>query len=70
MSPQQKNIAEWLAEGKSQKSIGFFDICDTFDFDHYPVYYGGPADEYKTADEVRAVYNTKPMQKIYGVFKV
>lgn len=70
MSTQSENVKEWTQEAKERKSKGFVDMCDTFDYDHYPVFFGGPEDEYKTAAEVLKVLDGQNMQKSYGSYNV
>ena len=67
---QSENVKEWTLEAKRRKSKGFVDMCDTYDFDHYPVFFGGPKDPYKTPEEILSAMNGKNMQRYYGTFRV
>jgi len=70
METQGSNVKEWMERAKGRGSIGFVDMCDTFSYDHYPVFFGGPSDDYETASHVEAKLDGKDMQKSYGVFTV
>jgi hypothetical protein len=70
MITQSENIKEWTKEAKARKSKGFVDMCDTFNWENYPIYFGSKEDKYKTSDEVLKAVDGKNMQKSYGVFTV
>lgn len=70
MSAQSENVKEWTKEAKKQRSKGFVDMCDTFDYEHYPVFFGGPKDDFKTGEAVVKAKNGQNMQRSYGIFKV
>lgn len=70
MSQESDNVTRWTHQAEDRKSVGFVDMCDTFDYDHYPVFYGGPDDDYKTAAEVVAAKDGKNMQRAYGTYEV
>jgi hypothetical protein len=61
---------EYLKEAKKRKSKGFAVVCDRFDFDHYPVFYGGPKDDYKTKSAVEKKYDGPNMQMIHEFISV
>lgn len=44
MSRQSENVTRWVKQAKGQNSKGFVDMCDMYDYDHYPVFFGGPQD--------------------------
>lgn len=67
---QLDNVKLWTEYAKREGSKGFVDMCDTFDYDHYPVFFGGPNDDYKTAEEILAEKHGKNMQRSFGVFNV
>jgi hypothetical protein len=67
---QNENVAAWFKTAKKQKSKGVVDMCDTWDYTHYAVFFGGPDDQYKTAEEILAAKNGKNMQSSFGVFQV
>lgn len=68
MENQSENVKKWVKEAKKRKSKGFVDICDTFSYEHYPVYFGGPKDDYKYPSQVLRKYDGRNMQRSYGVF--
>lgn len=70
LESQLENIKIWTESAKKQKSKGFVDMCDTYDFEHYPVYFGGKRDKYRTSGEVLKDLDGKNMQRSYGVFNV
>jgi len=66
MSIENSNIKRWLKEAKEQGATHFLDICDTFDYEHYPVYISKEED----VNEISSKYNSKDMQQVYGTYEV
>lgn len=67
----QEDIKRWFLEGKKQKATHLIVVCDTFDYEDYPVYVKKGEDVRKVENEhngnmqrVMEVYNLRmPMQK-------
>ena len=38
MSEEQENLKRWMKEAKEMGATHIFDVVDTFDYTHYPVY--------------------------------
>lgn len=70
MNTQSGNVKEWKEKALRQGSKGFVDMCDTFDYDHYPIFFGGPDDSYRTGEDVLKAKNGKNMQRSFGIFYV
>jgi len=62
-----KRIKEWFDEGVEDKQRWMVIICDTFDHDDYPVYFGeGQADECKK--RIREAQRGVNMQRLMEVY--
>ncbi len=59
-------IREWLNEGLAQGATHVIIVCDTFDYDDYPVYVMSGQDARKIKEE----YDGKGMQKVMEVYKL
>lgn len=66
MAATREDIEEWLKNGIEQKCSHVIVVCDTFDYDDYPVYVS------KTEDVKEKVkqYDGKQMQKIMEVYNL
>lgn len=65
-NPQAENYARWIEEAKRRGARYILDVCDTFDYDHYPVYI-------MTEEELpqkRREYDEKPMQQVFTTIVV
>ena len=38
MAATQQEVEKWIERGKIMKATHIISVCDTFDFDDYPVY--------------------------------
>lgn len=59
-------LRAWLEEGKRQGATHMIVVCDTFDYDDYPVYV-------QPGTDVRVVeteYRNRPMSKIMEVYRL
>ena len=65
MTPENQNLARWLPEAERLGATHVLDICDTWDYSHYPVYVM-PEDN---LEEKRANYSGN-MQSVYGTYIV
>ena len=65
-SSQSNNIKSWMVEAQKRGATHFLDVCDTFDYSHYPVYVM-PED---SLQEVKKEYTFAEMQSIYGTYEV
>ncbi len=66
MSTTQKDIKEWLQRAKKNKATHVIVVCDTFDWEDYPV-------EVKSTENIHkriAEYDGKNMQKIMEVYNL
>jgi hypothetical protein len=61
---------EFVSRAKQHKSKYVIDVCDTWDFDHYPVLIEGPKDEYKKPADAIKHFHGKNMQQVYGLRKI
>lgn len=66
MATTQADIRCWLEEGKKQKATHVIVVCDTFDWDDYPVYVTAGQDVHK----VHAEYSGKNMQRVMEVYSL
>lgn len=65
-------IQRWLEDGKANGATHMLVVCDTYDFEDYPVYVYPPEkkSQYNETDVNRAFqrYNQKNMQKVMEVY--
>lgn len=66
MNKENPTTKRWLETAREQKATHIIDVCDTFNYDHYPVY----VLEGESLDEKRAEYDGKEMQSVYGTLEV
>lgn len=66
MATGKKDILGWVQEGKRIKATHVVVICDTFDYDDYPVYVKVGQD----ANKIAAEYGAKSMQKVMEIIPV
>lgn len=66
MSPMQRDHERWLEEAKRKKTKYIVNVCDTFDYDNYPVY----CKDDKELAAARKKYNGTNMQQIDAVVDV
>ena len=64
MATTQKEIREWLEGGKLEKATHMLVVCDTYDYDDYPVYVK-PGQDPKA---IYAHYHGPNMQKVMEVY--
>lgn len=61
-----KNAERWVNEAREKGATHVLDICDSWDYDHYPVFV--MPDE--SVNEVKDKYNGKDMQSVYSTYEV
>jgi len=61
-----RDLQRWLSEAKKQKAKYIISVCDTFDYDDYPVY----CKDKKELDKKRKHYDDKNMQRINEIIEV
>ena len=64
MTATLSDIKGWLKRGEAQKATHMIVVCDSFEYDNYPVYVMEGEDVYDKA----ANYNNKDMQFIDEVY--
>jgi transcriptional regulator of heat shock response len=66
MNYQPENLKHWATRPGVKTSQFMIDVCDTFDFENYPVFCKDMADMVKKVKE----YDEKTMQRIEDVFQI
>lgn len=66
MGTTQEDIKGWLAEGKKEKATHVVIVCDTFDYEDYPVYVKKGQDIHKVVD----AYHGKNMARVMEVYNL
>jgi hypothetical protein len=66
MSTTREDIRAWFKEGKKKKATHMIVVCDTFDYEDYPVY----VQKNEDVREVEAKYNGKGMQRVMEVYNL
>jgi hypothetical protein len=64
MAASKKEIGEWFQQGVSDGASHMLVVCDTFDFDDYPVFVPPGVDP----EGVVKDYNGKEMQRVMEVY--
>lgn len=62
----RQQIGEWFDKGLEQKATHMIIVCDTYDWENYPVYV-------KSTEKVKEIfsnYNNKNMQKVMEVYNL
>ena len=67
MTPMERDHQEWLITARRKNAKFIVNVCDTFDYDNYPVYVMPDED---LDDVVRKYSNKKNMQKIDAIVDV
>ncbi|KKQ35825.1 MAG: hypothetical protein US50_C0004G0014 [Candidatus Nomurabacteria bacterium GW2011_GWB1_37_5] len=62
----KEDIRRWFLRGLEKKATHLIVVCDTFDYDDYPVY----VEKGKDVHEVESEYNGKSMQKVMEVYNL
>ncbi len=66
MSTTKKDIERWFKEGAKEGATHMLVVCDTFDWDDYPVY----VKEGEDVKEIEKKYHGKDMQKVMEVYNL
>lgn len=67
MAANYSDIKSWFEDGVSQKNkTHMIIVCDTFDYDDYPVY----VSEDENVHEIQNEYDNKDMQKVMEVYNL
>lgn len=60
------DIKEWFERGIEEKATHMIVVCDTFDYDDYPVFVSADQDAHTIVSE----YNGKNMQSVMEVYNL
>lgn len=66
MSTTMDDIKRWFLEGKKEKATHLIVVCDTFDYEDYPVYVKEGQDPKKRVTAI----NGQSMQKVMEVYNL
>lgn len=66
MAATKQEISEWFDRGVAEDKTHMIVVCDTFDYDDYPVYVSPDEDARKTYDE----NNNKNMKRVIEVYNL
>jgi hypothetical protein len=66
MAATQQDIRRWLDSGKAEGASHVIIVCDTYDYDDYPVY----VKPEENARDKAAEYNKKSMQRVMEVYNL
>jgi hypothetical protein len=66
MGTTKADIREWLERGREKGATHVIVVCDTFDWDDYPVFVQPDQD----AREVATSYDRRNMQKLMEVYRL
>jgi len=64
MGTSREEIEDWFKEGKKEKATHMIVVCDTFDYEDYPVYAHGDAE----CMEKYKANNNENMQRVMEVY--
>lgn len=66
MAASREDIKKWFKEGKKRGATHMIVVCDTFDYEDYPVF----VEKDQKVREVFEEYNDKNMQKVMEVYSL
>ena len=66
MAATREDIREWFLQGREQKATHMIVVCDTYDWEDYPVYVSKNENVREKFEE----YNGKNMQKVMEVYSL
>lgn len=66
MGTTREDIREWFNRGKEQKATHLIVVCDTFDYEDYPVF----VSKSENVHDVFSKYNGPNMQKVMEVYNL
>ena len=66
MAASREDVDRWIVQAKKDKMKYIISVCDTFDWDDYPVY----CKNEKELEEKRVEYSNKSMQRINEVITI
>lgn len=66
MAANLQDIKRWVERGQSQGATHLIVVCDTFDYDDYPVFVSEDQDVRKVEEE----YAWQSMQKVMEVYNL
>ncbi len=66
MATTKQEISGWFDKGKNEGSTHMLVVCDTFDYEDYPVY----VTKLCNVNEVYKNYNGPNMQKVMEVYDI
>jgi len=66
MATTENDIRRWLERGKEENATHLIVVCDTFDYDDYPVY----VSQDENVKDKMMDYDGKSMQKVMEVYKI
>ncbi len=66
MAASKADLKRWFTEGVEKKATHMIVVCDTFDYDDYPVYVARGED----VEEKAAKYEGKNMQTVMEIYNL
>ncbi len=66
MAASRHDIDRWIATAREEGAKYILSVCDTFDYDDYPVY----CNNLKELKEAIPYYNGKDMQRVNEVIEI
>lgn len=66
MATSKEDIKSWIKRGQDQNATHMIVVCDTFDWDDYPVYVSAT----ENVQEKYNQYNGQNMQKVMEVYNL
>ena len=66
MAANLEDITAWLSDGKLRGASHLIVVCDTFDYEDYPVY----VNSNQNVREIFKEYNGKNMQQVMEVYSL
>lgn len=66
MAASREDVDRWIAQAKERKAKYIISVCDTFDWDDYPVY----CKDEEELQEKKTYYSNLSMQRINEVITI
>ena len=66
MATEKSDIQRWLERGKEEGATHLIVVCDSFDYEDYPVF----VNSQENVHEKESEYNGKSMQRVMEVYNL
>ncbi len=69
MGTSKSEIKEWIERGKKEKATHMIVVCDTYDYEDYPVFVSLEEDIHKVYEKYASGDNMQRVMEVYNLSK-